>query len=250
MKTLKSLSVLFIALLSLSCNNDDTNFNEEKPNILISAGSTSEGLFISNNFLDKVVFSNGYKETFVYNEQNKVEKITSYKPDNTILYTVEFFYNSSGEIDYVKKMFTGYQTYLKATFDFSNPDNTTILRENYKISDNTLHSTDNIGVNAIVLSNNNIITTINGLGAQKNYTYTSGNNIFNTLNSVKELAIFSELFRTGGLEMISDLNLNSSTLQGETNTYQYEFNANDKISKKFTYNSSDVLIMTITYEYN
>lgn len=251
MKTLKKLSVLFIALLFVSCNNDDSNSsNEEKANILISSGSTSEGLFITNNFLDKVVFSSGYKETYVYNEENKVEKITSYKPDNTILYTVDFVYNSSGEIDFLKKEFAGYQTYLKATFDFSNPDNITILRENYNVSDNTLYSTDNIGVYTLVLSNNNIVTITNGLGSQKNYSYSPDSSVYNNLNSLKELSIFSEIFRTGGLETISDLNLSSSTIQGQTNTYQYEYNSDGKVSKKITYNSSLELISTITYEYN
>ena len=246
------LTVLFISLLFVSCNNDDSNSNNnERPTVLIKSGSTSEGLFITNNFLDKVVFSSGYKETYEYNEFNKIEKITSYTSDNSVLYTVDYFYNSSGEIDYVKKYFTGYSTYLKATFDYSNPSSISILRENYKVSDNTLSNTDNFGINEIVLLNNNITNISYGTGGQKEYSYNSTiNNVYNSLNSLKELVIFNSVFRTGGLDVVSDLNLDSSNIQGESNSYQYEYNSDNQVTKKMTYNSSNVLIGTISYEYN
>lgn len=245
--SLSLLAVLSAGLFFTSCSNDDNN-SEEVPQILVESGNSSKGLFVINNLLDKVNYSNGNKEVFEYNSNNKVSKVTFYTSDSNVLYDVTFNYSSSGNLEFTTTQYVGYNTYKKSSISYVNTTDLNVMSEQINKITNEITQMFNT---SLVFNGNNVSTYTTQTNST-NYDFLTTNSYYNQLISIKELAFYYKELAVLK-DNISELNIQTEDSAGtaEDYYYEYEFDASNRVSKITKFSTvTDEILETKKVSYN
>ncbi|NJM79691.1 MAG: hypothetical protein HC854_08870 [Flavobacterium sp.] len=236
MKTLKVTLVALVSIVLFSCEKDSTEeqiITEETPTAKVDFGFTETNinnnykLFIENNRLNRVAYSTGHTENFIYNSNNQVEQIEFNKPNGELLYKVDFYYTNS-ILDYSEKQFTGYNSKEKDTYTYSG-NITSISSESINLTTNQVQLTSN---SSLEIDSNNLISE-NGSNGAVTYQYDNNSNIFSNLAGLKELIIYYK--KAVNPRNLSKNNVNAIDSVNSSMDYNFENqydNSNRIIQKK------------------
>lgn len=246
------LAVLFAVSFLTSCSNEDDNSiidsSTEKPQVLIETGSSSKGLFIINNTLDKVVYSSGAKEVFEYNSNDKISKITFFTSDSKVLYSVIYNYSSTDVLDNTVMQYTGYNSFKTSNILNSSSNVFNITNEVTNTVINQIQQTYN---SSIAFSNNDIINYTTQFNST-DFTFLNSNTYYNSLISFRELAFyFKELALLG--DNITEFNIETEDSTGTNDDfyYEYEFDTSNRVNKITKFSTvTDAILETKKISYN
>jgi hypothetical protein len=235
--------VLLVSVLSLfSCSNsEDVQIVPEVPTVVSvlsyasGGGGEKKDYFISNNNLDKVIYSNGYSDIYSYSS-GEISKITKLTPNGSVLVTTELFY-LSGQLNYILIDYPDYNTKTKETFTFTG--NNVLVDVVYinKITGSIESGNDY----SMEINSGNVMSFNNGYGVVESFTYDNGFNLFSTLTNIEELVLLNK----GKFGINNIVSLDSQ----EDFTFVNDYNSSNKLITKKKYDQNNVLMTTETFTY-